>query len=144
MEQGTAVLSGMLEEVHEARESQHRVDVWLSLSQIAFREDLAERRPTAHPDPFIVPESTASVTRWVLWESEVPFTVLFTPRSPIVGPPSVHAVFDDITGRWAAAAKILPYSASSKPYKYTLAMLAEGDQILVADPGGVVTRDPGG
>lgn len=135
-----AVAESMLEKVQKARVAAGTAEVWLSLCSVKYIQEVMELRPVAFPDPFEAIESSHQ-ERWVLWEADAPFSVQFQGRSPIAGPPTVHAVFDESTNRFAAAGKVLPDAASPDQYKYGLAMLAE-NTILMVDPGGIVRGDP--
>jgi hypothetical protein len=126
--------------LEEIRADPYLAHVWLTVADIKNGTgEIADGRPVAFPDPF-----TGYDNHWILWEAWSPFSIEFPGRAPILGNPRRQGQYDETKQSWVIAAKGRPDAASTKPYKYTVAILTNpgSNEILIIDPMGQMERDP--
>jgi hypothetical protein len=98
------------------------------------RERKYSPRVLASPDPFFaLPEA------WIIWRSLYPFAIRFDHATPLRNSVEVRSRFVD--GVHVAEAQIRRDANRVVPFKYTVALMFE-DQVIIADPNGVVEPDP--
>ena len=116
--------------------------LWVELAAFPADPPVAvHRQVVVSPDPLVLYE-----TQKVFWHSRHPFTILFTDRIPIEAPHQggiqIQAKPDNGEG-YTAEAKVRYDAASTKSYKYTVAVYdREADRVWMVDPEDPVEKDP--